>query len=183
MNPRRGWNPNLEESYLLEYREYEAETQTRCTSGFYLRPVKFSSPKTSAISRYSKCTKPYQFQYLGFFQLGVKLGFDFPGVSPNQKSRPLSLNFDFYEESNPMPGSLKNSFSVKIPNFPQQKMKMPAIKFCFDRKMRPSMESYPSILLLMDYGERPKKVRIPSFNSCTVYLLRLAPIPCYIFII
>ena len=26
MNPGRGWNPDLEESYLLENREYEAET-------------------------------------------------------------------------------------------------------------------------------------------------------------
>ena len=26
MNPGRSWNPNLEESYLLEYSEYEVET-------------------------------------------------------------------------------------------------------------------------------------------------------------
>ena len=55
-----------------------------------------------------------------------------------------------------MLGSLKNSTSVKIPNFPQQKLKMPGIKFYFDRKMRPSMEIQPSVLLLMDYGEIPK---------------------------
>ena len=56
-----------------------------------------------------------------------------------------------------MPGSLKNSSSVKSPNFLQQKLKMPGIKFRFDRKMSPSMESYPIIILLMDCGERPKK--------------------------
>ena len=55
-----------------------------------------------------------------------------------------------------MLGLLKNSTSVKIANFLQQKLKMPRIKFCFDRKMHPSMESHPSILLLIDYGERPK---------------------------
>ena len=56
-----------------------------------------------------------------------------------------------------MLGSLKKSSSVKIPNFPHQKLKMLEMKFWFDRKMRPSMESHPSLLLLMDCGERPKK--------------------------
>ena len=56
-----------------------------------------------------------------------------------------------------MLGSLKNSSSARSPNFPHQKLKMLKIEFRFDRKMRPSMESQPSILLLMDYGERPKK--------------------------
>ena len=56
-----------------------------------------------------------------------------------------------------MPGSLKNSSFVKSPNFLHQKLKMLEIEFCFDRQMRPSMESQPSILLLMDCGERPKK--------------------------
>ena len=37
-----------------------------------------------------------------------------------------------------------------------QKLKMLRIEFCVDRKMRPSMESHPSILLLMDGRERPK---------------------------
>ena len=56
-----------------------------------------------------------------------------------------------------MLGSLKNSSSVKSPNFLQQKLKIPGIKFCFDRKMHPLMESYPSLRLFMDCGERPKK--------------------------
>ena len=81
------------------------------------------------------------FSILGFSQLEVKLGFDFPGVSPNQKYRPRSLNLDFDEEINPMPGSLKKSSSVESPNFPHQKLKMLGIEFCFDKKMRPSMES------------------------------------------
>ena len=86
----------------------------------------------------------------------VKLGFDFLGVIPNQKLQSWSLNLDFEEERNPILGSLKNSSSVKSLNFLQQKLKMPGIKFCFDKKMRPSMESYPSLLLQMDCGERPK---------------------------
>ena len=97
------------------------------------------------------------FSIQGFSQLEVKLGFDFPKVSPNQKSRPRCLNFDFDEEINTMLGSLKNSSSDKSSNFLHQKLKMPRIKFCFYRKMLPSMESYPSILFLMDFGERPKK--------------------------
>ena len=64
-----------------------------------------------------------------------------------------------------MLASLKNSSSVKSPNFLHQKLKMPEIKFCFNRKMCPSMESYPSLLLLMNYGERPKK-RSPRFCNC-----------------
>ena len=153
MNPGRGWNPNLEESYLLEYSESKVETWIKCSSRFYLRPMKFLAPEPFTILRYIEFTKTYQFQYLGFFQFGVKLGFDFPRVTPNQTSRPRSLKFDFDEDRNPIPGSLKNSSYVKIPYFPQQKLKMPGIKFCFDRKMRPSMESQPSLLLLMDFGE------------------------------
>ena len=75
------------------------------------------------------------------FWSGVKLGFDFQEVLPNQKFQYWSLNFDFEEERNPILSSLKNSSSKKIPNIPQQKLKMPEIKLCFDRKMRPSMES------------------------------------------
>ena len=85
--------------------------------------------------------KLINFSILGFFQLMVKLGFDFPRFSPNQKYRPRSLNFNFDEERNPMSSSLKNSSSVKSPNFLQQKLKMPEIKFYFDRMMRPSMET------------------------------------------
>ena len=96
------------------------------------------------------------FSILEFLRPRVKLGFDFPRVLLNEKIRPWSLKFDFYEEINPMLGSLKNSSSVKSHNFPHQKLKMPEIKFYFDKKMHPSMESYPSLLLLMDYGERPK---------------------------
>ena len=81
------------------------------------------------------------FSILGFFQLRVKLGFDFLRVIPNQKSQTRSLKFDFDEERNPMLGSLKNSSSVRSPNFPHRKLKMLKIEFLFDRKMYPSMES------------------------------------------
>ena len=56
-----------------------------------------------------------------------------------------------------MLGSLKNSSFVESPNFLHRKLKLLRIEFRFDRKMHPSMESQPSILLLMDFGERPKK--------------------------
>ena len=82
----RGWNPNLERSYLLEYSEYEAENWKKYTSGFYIRPMKYLALDTFAIPIYIKFTKTYPFCYLGFFQLGVKLGFDFPVVTPNQNS-------------------------------------------------------------------------------------------------
>ena len=140
MNPERGWNPNLEGSYILEYSEYEAKNFTQGTWRIYLQPINVLAPDPSPILRYRKCTKTFCFSILGFFKPGVKLGFEFLRVLPNQKSQPWSLNFDF-EESNPMLGSLKNSSSVESPNFPQQKLKMPEIKFCFDKKMRPSMES------------------------------------------
>ena len=53
-----------------------------------------------------------------------------------------------------MLGSPKKSCSVRSPNFVHKKLKMLKIEFHFDRKMRPSMESHPSILLLMDVGPR-----------------------------
>ena len=71
----------------------------------------------------------------------VKLGFDFPGVSPNQKYQPRYIKFDSDEKRNPMLGSLKNSSSVRIPKFPHKKLKMSGIEFHFDRKMYPSMEN------------------------------------------
>ena len=40
MNPGRGWNPDLEESYLPEYSEYDAESFTWGTSGIYLQTMK-----------------------------------------------------------------------------------------------------------------------------------------------
>ena len=52
-----------------------------------------------------------------------------------------------------MSGSLKNSSFVKSSNFPQQKLKMPGIKIWFNKKMHPSMDSQPSLLLLMDCVE------------------------------
>ena len=131
----------MEETYLPNYSESESKIFTQCTSRFYLRPVKILSPETSSILRYRECTKTTRFGILGSFRPVVKLGFDFPVVLLNQKLRPCSLNFDFDEERNPMLGSLKNSSFVKSPNFPQQKLKMPGIKFFFYRKLRPLMES------------------------------------------
>ena len=49
MNYGRGWNPNLEGSYLPEYGEYEAKFWIQCKSGFYLWPLQFSTPNTSPI--------------------------------------------------------------------------------------------------------------------------------------
>ena len=60
MNFRRGWNRNLEGSYLLEYSEYKDEFWTQCKLGFYLRHVKGSDPDPYPILRYSECTKMYQ---------------------------------------------------------------------------------------------------------------------------
>ena len=77
--------------------------------------MKVLAPDISSISIYSECTKTTHFSILGFFRPEVKLGFDFPGVLLNKKSRPWSLKFDFDEEKNPIPGSLKNSSYVKKP--------------------------------------------------------------------
>ena len=70
MNPGRGWNPNLEESYLLEYSESEVETFTQGTSGIYVHLVKCLAPYPSPISRYSECTKMASFSLLGFLVQG-----------------------------------------------------------------------------------------------------------------
>ena len=56
-----------------------------------------------------------------------------------------------------MLGSVKKYSSVRSPNFPHRKLKMLEIEFRFDRKMHHSMESHPSLLLLIDCGERTKK--------------------------
>ena len=78
MNLGRGWNPDLEESYLPEYSEYEVEYFTQGTVEIYLQPMKILAPEPSPISRYSECTKTTSFSILGFFRPGVKLGFEFP---------------------------------------------------------------------------------------------------------
>ena len=70
MNPGRDWNPDLEESYLLEYSEFEAKTFTLGKSGIYLRPVKVSALEPSPIARYSESTKMSSFSLLRFSSLG-----------------------------------------------------------------------------------------------------------------
>ena len=66
MNPGRGWNPDLEESYLREYSESEPETSTHGTSGIYFQLVNVSAPNPSPISRYSEFNKMTSFSLLGF---------------------------------------------------------------------------------------------------------------------
>ena len=56
-----------------------------------------------------------------------------------------------------MLGSLKNYSSARSPNFSHRKLKMLEIEFRFDIKMRPSMEIHPSLIFLIDCGERIKK--------------------------
>ena len=68
MNPGRGWNPDLEESYLLEYSEYEAESFAKSTTRCYIQPVKILALDTSSILIYRECTKTTSFSILGFFQ-------------------------------------------------------------------------------------------------------------------
>ena len=59
MNPRRGWNLDLEESDLPKYRKYEAEIFTPSIPGIYLWPVNISTHEPSPNPRYIKCTKTY----------------------------------------------------------------------------------------------------------------------------
>ena len=66
MNPGSRWNPDLEESNLPEYSEYEAKNFTQGTSGIYIWPVNVSAPEPSPISRYRKCTKMTSFSSLEF---------------------------------------------------------------------------------------------------------------------
>ena len=61
MNSGRGWNPNLEGSYLLEYSESEAYFWTQCSPGFYIWSIKMSASENSPNLEYSECTKTYQF--------------------------------------------------------------------------------------------------------------------------
>ena len=66
MNPGRGWNHDLEELYLPEYSEYEAEMFTQGSLGINICPIKILAPDTSPISRYRECTKTTSFSILGF---------------------------------------------------------------------------------------------------------------------
>ena len=65
----RGWNPELEESYLLNYNEYEAETFTQGTSRIYIQPVKVLAHEDSPILRYGESPKITSFSLLGFSSL------------------------------------------------------------------------------------------------------------------
>ena len=67
MNPGRGWNPDLEETYLPEYSESKAEIFTHGTRIFYIRLVKISALYNYSIPRYIECTKTTHFSILGFF--------------------------------------------------------------------------------------------------------------------
>ena len=66
MNPWRGWNPDLEESYLLDYSEYEAETVKNGRSGFHLHFVNILDPDPSPISIYREIPNMTIFILLGF---------------------------------------------------------------------------------------------------------------------
>ena len=107
---------------------------THGTSGFYLRPVKISFPDTSSMPRYRKCTKTTCFSIIRFFRTRVKLGFEFHEVLTIQKSWCSSLKFNFYEEKNPMLGSLKNYSFVESPNFPHQTWKCSESNFALTER-------------------------------------------------
>ena len=86
MNPGRGWNPNLEISYHPEYSEYEDEVFGKnehqdCIFDLFNFQL-LSLCQAREIVNVPKLTS---FSILGFFQLEVKLGFEFLKVSPNQK--------------------------------------------------------------------------------------------------
>ena len=66
MNHGRGWNPDLEESYLPEDSEYEAESFTKCSEQIFISPINILASEISPISRYRKCTKTTSFSILGF---------------------------------------------------------------------------------------------------------------------
>ena len=66
MNPGRGWNPDLEESYLPEYREYEAETFTKFKTQIFIRLVKILESDLSPISLYRESSRITKFSPLGF---------------------------------------------------------------------------------------------------------------------
>ena len=145
--------------------------------------MKFWVPVTSKSLRYSKFTKNYQFQFLRFFHLGVKLGFEFPGVTPNQKYQPRSLNLNFDEENNPMLGSLKNSSSENSPNFLHQKLKNAQNQIPLRQKDAPFNREFTQPPFVDDLWRETQKVRILASAVVQCLILRLALIPCYIFII
>ena len=124
MNFGKGWNPNLEVSYLQEYREYEAEF----LDTVYIRILYFSSEICSSWSfsnigiyrKYQNLAVLVFRVFLAWGQTRVWISWSF--TQPKYWSR--SLKFDFDEQRNPIPGSLKNSSSVRSPNFSHQKLKM-----------------------------------------------------------
>ena len=107
MNPGRGWNSNLEGSYLVDYSKSEAEFWTQCHQDFIFYLCKFKVLILLQSQDIVNVPKLINFSILGFFWPGVKLGFEFTRVITNQKYQPRSLKFDFYGDINPMPGSLK----------------------------------------------------------------------------
>ena len=69
MNSGRGWNPELEESYLPDYSESEAETFTHGTWGFHIFIFKVVSPNPSPVARYSESPNMTSFSLLGFLSM------------------------------------------------------------------------------------------------------------------
>ena len=66
----------MEESYLVEYSEYEDKIFTHCTSAIYLRPVIVSAPDPSPISIYGESTKTTSFSILGFSSMNPQFSID-----------------------------------------------------------------------------------------------------------
>ena len=62
---RGGWNPNLEEPYLLKYSEYERKNFTKGKKRIYLHSVKVSTFDPSPISCYRKSSRMTKFNLLG----------------------------------------------------------------------------------------------------------------------
>ena len=61
-----GWNPGLEESYLLKYNNFEAEIHTKGTKIFHIQLVQVLALDTSPKSIYSEKSKATRFFLLRF---------------------------------------------------------------------------------------------------------------------
>ena len=123
MNPGRRWNPNLKGSYLWDLVNMRLNFGHSVNQNFSFDICNLNLLVPCQSQYIYNVPKLTSFSILGFFQLGVKLGFEFLGVSTNQKNWSRFLNFDFDEEKNPMSGSLKNYSSIESPNFPHQNWK------------------------------------------------------------
>ena len=135
---------------------FRDEFWTQCSSWFYLWPLQFFSSWSFSNIRIERM---YQNIAVLVFRVFLAQGqtrnwLSWSFIQPKILIEVSKIQFLWGDKS--YSWLTQKFLFCKKTYFFAPKLKMLRIEFRFDRKMHPSMESHPSILLLIHCGERPK---------------------------